>query len=66
MPTALDRQFSGHIEPAFRQASKLLGARGIKVYNLSLLSRLGDDIFEKRDWSCLLEAAPQSLANARS
>lgn len=55
LPTALDRQFAGHIEPAFRQAGKLLRARGVQVYNLSLLSRLGDDIFEKRHWSCLLE-----------
>lgn len=60
LPTALDRQFAGHIEPAFRQAGKLLRARGIKVYNLSLLSRLGDDIFEKRHWSCLLEPSPQA------
>lgn len=55
LPTALDRQFAGHIEPAFRQAGKLLRARGIQVYNLSLLSRLGDDIFEKRHWRCLVE-----------
>ncbi|MBC9905800.1 MULTISPECIES: hypothetical protein [Achromobacter] len=60
LSTALDRQFSGHIEPAFRQASRLLGARGIKVYNLSLASRLGNDVFEKRDWSCLLPAQPLS------
>lgn len=59
LPTALDRQFAGHIEPAFRQAGKLLRARGIQVYNLSLLSRLGDDIFEKRHWSCLLDPATQ-------
>ncbi|MNX99554.1 lipopolysaccharide core biosynthesis protein [compost metagenome] len=64
LPTALDRQFSGHIEPAFRQASRLLGERGIKVYNLSLLSRLGDDVFEKRHWSCLLDASPQPLTTA--
>ncbi|MFD4838195.1 hypothetical protein ACFWP0_11860 [Achromobacter sp. NPDC058515] len=65
LPTALDRQFSGHIEPAFRQASRLLKARGIKVYNLSLASRLGDDVFQKRHWSCLLEAFPQSLPRAK-
>ena len=64
LPTALDRQFGGHIEPAFRQASRLLRARGIKVYNLSLLSRLGDDVFEKRHWSCLLESSPQSQTSA--
>ncbi|NGT16509.1 hypothetical protein [Achromobacter insolitus] len=61
LSTALDRQFSGHIEPAFRQASKLLGERGVKVYNLSSVSRLGDDVFEKRDWSCLLPA--QQISN---
>jgi KDO transferase-3 len=60
LSTALDRQFSGHIEPAFRQASRLLGERGIKVYNLSPASRLGDDVFEKRDWSCLLPEQPFS------
>jgi len=65
LPTALDRQFSGHIEPAFRQAGRLLGARGIKVYNLSPASRLGGDVFEKRHWSCLLspQADPQPLVN---
>ncbi|MGY6268200.1 hypothetical protein ACXIUT_00815 [Achromobacter denitrificans] len=65
LSTALDRQFPGHIEPAFRQASRLLGARGIKVYNLSEASRLGEDVFEKRHWSCLLpqEADPQTLVN---
>ncbi|MNU25551.1 lipopolysaccharide core biosynthesis protein [compost metagenome] len=66
LPTALDRQFSAHIEPAFRQASRLLHGRGIKVYNLSLLSRLGDDVFEKRDWSCLLDASPPSLIRSES
>ena len=54
LATALDRQFAGHIEPAFRQASRLLAERGVKVYNLSVDSRLGDDVFEKRHWSCLL------------
>ncbi len=63
LPTALDRQYAGHIEPAFRQASQLLRARGIKVYNLSVLSRLGDDIFEKRHWSCLLAPAAQPLTS---
>ncbi|MGH8819513.1 hypothetical protein [Achromobacter pestifer] len=57
LPTALDRQFASHIEPAFRQASRLLSARGVKVYNLSPGSRLGDDVFEKRHWSCLLNQA---------
>lgn len=66
LATALDRQFAGHIEPAFREAGKLLSARGIKVYNLSSASRLGDDIFEKRHWSCLLSAGagPQTQARA--
>lgn len=54
LATALDRQFAGHIEPAFREASRLLATRGVKVYNLSPGSRLGDDVFEKRHWSCLL------------
>ena len=65
MPTALDRQFAGHIEPAFRQAGRLLSARGIKVYNLSLASRLGSDVFEKRHWTCLLppEAAAPTQVN---
>jgi KDO transferase-3 len=54
LATALDRQFAGHIEPAFRQASRLLSARGVKVYNLSAGSRLADDVFEKCHWSCLL------------
>ncbi len=62
LSTALDRQFSGHIEPAFRQASRLLRERGIKVYNLSPASRLGDEVFEKRDWSCLLPSqAPEDV-----
>ncbi len=65
LPTALDRQFAGHIEPAFRQASKLLRARGIEVYNLSLLSRLGDDVFEKRHWSCLLKPSRPLQMSAR-
>lgn len=65
LPTALDRQFAGHIEPAFRQAGRLLGARGIKVYNLSSVSRLGDDVFEKRHWSCLRGASPQPLPSAK-
>lgn len=65
LPTALDRQFAGHIEPAFRQASKLLRARDIKVYNLSLLSRLGDDIFEKRHWSCLQDPSLPSQMSAK-
>ncbi|WP_043518791.1 hypothetical protein [Achromobacter arsenitoxydans] len=64
LPTALDRQFAGHIQPAFRQAGKLLGARGIKVYNLSLLSRLGDEVFEKRHWSCLLDPSAQAQTSA--
>ncbi|WP_338880766.1 hypothetical protein WHX56_06280 [Achromobacter veterisilvae] len=65
LPTALDRQFPGHIEPAFRRAGRLLAERGIKVYNLSPASRLGGDVFEKRHWSCLLSpaAAPQTLVN---
>ncbi|MGE8613257.1 MAG: hypothetical protein ACN6PF_13205 [Achromobacter veterisilvae] len=65
LPTALDRQFPGHIEPAFRRAGRLLGERGVKVYNLSPDSRLGGDVFEKRHWSCLLSpaAAPQTLVN---
>lgn len=65
LPTALDRQFAGHIEPAFRQAGRLLSARGIKVYNLSLASRLGSDVFEKRHWTCLLppEAAAPTQVN---
>lgn len=67
LATALDRQFAGHIEPAFRQASRLLNARGVKVYNLSVDSRLGDDVFEKRHWSCLLNQgesppSPQRLS----
>lgn len=67
LATALDRQFAGHIEPAFRQASRLLTERGVKVYNLSTDSRLGDDVFEKRHWSCLLNQgesppSPQRLA----
>ncbi|WP_313698965.1 hypothetical protein [Achromobacter sp.] len=66
LATALDRQFAGHIEPAFRQAGKLLRAREIQVYNLSLLSRLGDDVFEKRHWSCLLQAPSQVLTSPES
>ncbi|MNT42052.1 hypothetical protein D3C72_1784510 [compost metagenome] len=67
LATALDRQFAGHIEPAFRQASRLLTERGVKVYNLSTDSRLGDDVFEKRHWSCLLNQgesppSPQRLS----
>lgn len=67
LATALDRQFAGHIEPAFRQASRLLTARGVKVYNLSVDSRLGEDVFEKRHWSCLLNQgesppSPQRLS----
>ncbi|MGE8617361.1 MAG: hypothetical protein ACN6O0_06040 [Achromobacter spanius] len=67
LATALDRQFAGHIEPAFRQASRLLNERGVKVYNLSADSRLGDDVFEKRHWSCLLNQgesppSPQRLS----
>ncbi|BEG77229.1 hypothetical protein [Achromobacter xylosoxidans] len=54
LATALDRQFDGHIEPAFRRAAALLAARGVKVYNLSEASRLGPDVFEKRHWHCLL------------
>ncbi|MCH1995863.1 hypothetical protein L7Q78_24015, partial [Achromobacter xylosoxidans] len=54
LATALDRQFDGHIEPAFRRAAALLAARGVKVYNLSEASRLGPDVFEKRHWRCLL------------
>ncbi|MBO9329682.1 hypothetical protein GHR37_11095 [Achromobacter xylosoxidans] len=60
LATALDRQFDGHIEPAFRRAAGVLGARGIKVYNLSPASRLGADIFEKRHWSCLLPRTAQT------
>lgn len=65
LSTALDRQFAGHIEPAFRDAGRLLDARGVKVYNLSLDSRLGDDVFEKRHWSCLMKAPRQSLPIAK-
>lgn len=67
LATALDKQFSGHIEPAFREAGRLLSARGIKVYNLSPDSRLGGDVFEKRHWSCLLHqgaSPPHLLASA--
>jgi KDO transferase-3 len=71
LATALDRQFTGHIEPAFRAASRLLAARGVKVYNLSPGSRLGDDVFEKRHWSCLLNQgesppSPQLLSGLTS
>lgn len=71
LATALDRQFTGHIEPAFREASRLLAARGVKVYNLSPGSRLGDDVFEKRHWSCLLHQgesppSPQPLSGQKS
>lgn len=64
LPTALDRQFAGHIEPAFRRASTLLGARGVKVYNLSEASRLGDDVFEKRHWHCLRQPSAMQDASA--
>lgn len=64
LPTALERQFAGHIEPAFRRASALLGARGVKVYNLSEASRLGDDVFEKRHWHCLRQPTVMQTASA--
>ncbi|SAI73202.1 lipopolysaccharide core biosynthesis protein [Bordetella ansorpii] len=54
--TALDRQFAGHIEPAFRDASVLLRQRGVQVYNLSMDSALGDDVFPKIDWRTLISS----------
>ncbi|ARP96530.1 hypothetical protein [Bordetella genomosp. 13] len=56
LSTALERQFANHIEPAFRDASVLLRQRGVKVYNLSLDSALGDDVFPKIDWRTLVSS----------
>ncbi len=64
LPTALDRQFAGHIEPAFRRAGALLRARGVTVYNLSEASRLGADIFEKRHWHGLRQSGAMPDAPA--
>ncbi len=52
--TRLDAEFSGLIEPSFRQASEVLRARGVQVENLSSNSALGEDIFAKVDWRSLL------------
>jgi len=64
--TALDRQFANHIEPAFRDASVLLRSRGVQVYNLSLDSALGDDVFHKVDWHTLIpsDAAAATAGSA--
>ncbi|WP_260986434.1 hypothetical protein [Bordetella genomosp. 13] len=58
--TALDRQFANHIEPTFRDASVLLRSRGVQVYNLSLDSALGADVFPKIDWRTLIPSKPAS------
>lgn len=55
LATALERQYTDHIAPAFRRASALLASRGIAVYNLSARSRLGAEVFEKRDWRGLCD-----------
>ena len=44
LPSALDRQFDSHIRPAFRDASRLLGARGLRIYNLSPGSALDERV----------------------
>jgi len=59
--TALTRQFASHIEPAFRDAGALLRSRGVQVYNLSLDSALGEDVFPKLDWRTL--AAPRETGS---
>ena len=53
LPSALDRQFDSHIRPAFRDASRLLGARGLRIYNLSPGSALDESVFPKRHWTTL-------------
>ena len=53
LSTALERQFAGHIEPAFRRASLLLQSRGVKVYNLPPDSALDTEIFQKIHWTQL-------------
>lgn len=52
-PTRLDAEYADLIEPSFRHASEVLRARGVRVENLSYVSALGDDIFEKVDWRSL-------------
>ena len=53
LPSALDRQFDSHIRPAFRDASRLLGARGLRIHNLSPGSALDESVFPKRHWTTL-------------
>lgn len=65
LSTALDRQFAGHIEPAFRDASVLLRSRGVQVYNLSMDSALGDDVFQKIDWRTLISSDSAQTGGAR-
>lgn len=46
-PSQLEMNFNKVIQPAFYHASLELKQKKIKVYNLSLKSGLGEDIFEK-------------------
>lgn len=62
--TALGRQFANHIEPAFRAAAQLLRSRGVQVYNLSLDSALGEDVFPKLDWRTLVAEPPSQVQDA--
>jgi Kdo-III transferase WaaZ len=53
--STLDRNFKSTIEPSFRNAAAYLRNRGVDVYNLSLNSAFGEDVFPKLSWQKLLQ-----------
>ena len=46
-PTHLNRDFTRHIEPAFRIVGEMFDSHDFKVYNLSEKSRLPDEVLRK-------------------
>lgn len=59
-PSGIEYHFATLIEPAFRQASVLLRAHGVQVYNLAPRSAIDSAIFEKIDWRQLCAPVSQS------
>lgn len=58
-PIRLDRDYVSYIQPAFEVASKLRGALGIQIYNLSPDSRLPAAIIPKLSFADALEMIRQ-------
>jgi Kdo-III transferase WaaZ len=55
-PCHLTEQLEAIIKPSFREASKLLRKKGIRVLNLSQRSALTNDIFPVVEWQSLIQS----------